>query len=105
MSGSSERCRQLLFADDYGCSSDNEDTKEKKPADTLFSSKAKGLARSSMVLAEQLDTCDKTCVIRYLGKVSKGQMRGIDEAVKVQLDIIFQQAEKKARQMPKGGEF
>ena len=36
-----------------------------------------------MVLAEQLDTCDKTCVIRYLGKVSKGQMRGIDEAVKV----------------------
>ena len=50
-----------------------------------FLRKAKGLARSSMVLAEQLDTCDKTCVIRYLGKVSKGQMRGIDEAVKVQL--------------------
>ena len=48
-----------------------------------FLRKAKGLARSSMVLAEQLDTCDKTCVIRYLGKVSKGQMRGIDEAVKV----------------------
>lgn len=37
-----------------------------------FLRKAKGLARSSMVLAEQLDTCDKTCVIRYLGKVSKG---------------------------------
>ena len=34
-----------------------------------FLRKAKGLARSSMVLAEQLDTCDKTCVIRYLGKV------------------------------------
>ena len=58
--------------------------------------KAKGLARSSMVLAEQLDTCDKTCVIRYLGKVSKGQMRGIDEAVKVQLGYyIPEQAEKK----------
>jgi len=49
-----------------------------------------------MVLAEQLDTCDKTCVIRYLGKVSKGQMRGIDEAVKVQLGYyIPEQAEKK----------
>ena len=49
-----------------------------------------------MVLAEQLDTCDKTCVIRYLGKVSKGQMSGIDEAVKVQLGYyIPEQAEKK----------
>lgn len=47
--------------------------------------KAKGLERPSMVLAEQLETCDKACVIRYLGRVSKGQMRGIDEAVKVQL--------------------
>lgn len=28
-----------------------------------FLRKAKGLARSSMVLAEQLDTCDKTCVV------------------------------------------
>ena len=56
-----------------------------------FLRKAKGLARSSMVLAEQLDTCDKTCVIRYLGKV-----RGIDEAVKVQLGYyIPEQAEKK----------
>lgn len=36
-----KRCRQLLFADDYGCSSDNEDTKEKKPADTLFPSEGK----------------------------------------------------------------
>ena len=40
-SGSSERCRQLLFADDYGCSSDNEDSKEKKPANTLFPSEGK----------------------------------------------------------------
>ena len=89
---------QLLFADNYGCSADNEDSKEKKPANTLFLRKAKGLARSSMVLAEQLDTCDKTCVIRYLGKVSKGQMRGIDEAVKVQLGYyIPEQAEKKGK--------
>lgn len=67
-----------------------------------FLRKAKGLARSSMVLAEQLDTCDKTCVIRYLGKVSKGQMRGIDEAVKVQLGYyIPEQAEKNKKYAPK----
>ena len=28
-------------ADDYGCSSDNEDSKEKKPANTLFPSEGK----------------------------------------------------------------
>lgn len=39
--------------------------------------KAKGLCRSSMVLAEQLGTYDKSCIRRYIGKVSKGQMRGI----------------------------
>lgn len=63
-----------------------------------FLRKAKGLARSSMVLAEQLDTCDKTCVIRYLGKVSKGQMRGIDEAVKVQLGYYIPEQAEKRRQ-------
>jgi len=35
-------------------------------------------------------------VIRYLGRVSKGQMRGIDEAVRIQLGYyIPEQAEKK----------
>ena len=46
---------------------------------------APGLQRPSMVLAEQLGTFDKSCIIRYLGRVSTQQMRGIDEAVKVQL--------------------
>ena len=54
--------------------------KKRKQPTHFFLCKAKGLAKSSMVLAEQLDTCDKVCVIRYLGRVSKGQMRGIDES-------------------------
>lgn len=33
--------------------------------------KAKGLEHPSTVLAEQLGTYDKRCIIRYLGKVSK----------------------------------
>ena len=53
--------------------------KKRKQPTHFFLRKAKGLAKPSMVLAEQLDTCDKICVIRYLGRVSKGQMRGIDE--------------------------
>lgn len=37
-----------------------------------FLGKAKGLQKPSMVLAEQLGTYDKQCVIRYLGRDSKG---------------------------------
>lgn len=58
--------------------------KRRQPTHYLLR-KAQGMTRPSMVLAEQLDTCDKMCVIRYLGRVSKGQMHGIDEAVRVQL--------------------
>ena len=57
--------------------------------------KAKGLQRPSTVLAEQLGTFDKACIIRYLGRVSAGQMRGIDEAVKIQLGYYI--PEKKDR--------
>ena len=72
--------------------------KKRKQPTHFFLRKAKGLAKPSMVLAEQLDTCDKVCVIRYLGRVSKGQMRGIDEAVRIQLGYyIPEQAEKKDR--------
>lgn len=59
--------------------------KKKRQPTHYFLRKAKGLQCPSTVLAEQLDTCDKTCELRYLGRVSKGQMSGIDEAVKVQL--------------------
>ena len=44
--------------------------KKRKQPTHFFLRKAKGLAKPSMVLAEQLDTCDKVCVIRYLGRVS-----------------------------------
>ena len=57
--------------------------KKRKQPTHFFLRKAKGLAKPSMVLAEQLDTCDKICVISYLGRVSKGQMRGDDEAVRI----------------------
>ncbi|WP_195641086.1 group II intron reverse transcriptase/maturase [Flavonifractor plautii] len=55
-----------------------------------FLRKAKGLARSSMVLAEQLDTCDKTCVIRYLGKVPTVIDRTLQQAITQQLVPIYE---------------
>lgn len=69
--------------------------KKKNQPTHYFIRKAKGLEKPSMVLAEQLDTCDKLCVIRYLGKVSKGQMRGIDEAVKKQLGYYMDETRRK----------
>ena len=50
--------------------------KKRKQPTHFFLRKAKGLAKPSMVLAEQLDTCDKICVIRYLGRVSKDYKEG-----------------------------
>ena len=78
--------------------------KKRKQPTHFFLRKAKGLAKPSMVLAEQLDTCDKICVIRYLGRVSKGQMRGIDEAVRDSAWLLHSGIgrEKKTGQMPKG---
>ena len=42
------------------------------PLTSKFEKKAKGLQRPSIVLAEQIGTYDKKCVLRYLSKVSHG---------------------------------
>ena len=39
-----------------------------------------------------MGTYDKSCILRYLGKVSRGQIRGIDEAVKVQLGYYLDES-------------
>ena len=51
-----------------------------------------------MVLAEQLYTCEKICVMRYRGQESKGQMRGMDEAVRIQLGYYIPEQSEKKRQ-------
>lgn len=71
--------------------------KRRQPTHYLLR-KAQGLTRPSMVLAEQLDTCDKICVIRYLGRVSKGQMHGIDEAVRAQLGYYIPEQVERRKQ-------
>ena len=45
------------------------------------------LVSPSVVLAEQIQTIDKSRVIKYVGKVSNEQMRSIDKAIKISLGI------------------
>jgi mRNA interferase MazF len=47
----------------------------------------KGLRGQSIVLLEQITTIDKRRTDRYIGKLSRDQMDGIDEAIRVSLDI------------------
>jgi len=75
--------------------------KKRQPTHYLIR-KAKGLQKPSVVLAEQLGTYDKRCIIRYLGRVSKGQMRGIDECVKVQLGYYLSERAERRYQYRRG---
>ena len=47
----------------------------------------RGLRGQSIVLLEQITTIDKRRADRYIGKLSRDQMDGIDEAIRVSLDI------------------
>ena len=71
--------------------------KKRKQPTHFFIRKAKGLTKPSMVLAEQLDTCDKSRIIKYLGRVSWGQLRGIDDAVRVQLGYYIPEKQKQKK--------
>ena len=58
--------------------------KSRQPTHYLLR-KASGLAKPSMVQAEQLGTRNKTCILRYIGRVDARQMRHIDLAIIVHL--------------------
>ena len=70
--------------------------KEELPTHYLLK-KAPGLKCPSMVMAEQLETRDKKCIIRYLGRVTTRQMIGIDEAVKAHLGYYIPENSSKNR--------
>ena len=62
--------------------------KKDQPTHYLLSG-VRGLPEDSVALLEQNKTIDKSRVISYLGKVSKEEMRGVDEAIKVSLGIYI----------------
>mgnify|MGYP003495536089 CR=1 FL=1 len=51
--------------------------------------RGRGLRGQSIVLLEQIKTIDKRRVDRYIGKVTREQMDGIDEALQVSLGIYI----------------
>lgn len=61
--------------------------KTKQPTHYLMRN-SPALSRPSMVMLEQLRTIDKQRIIRYLGKATRREMRGIDSALRVSLDLI-----------------
>ena len=44
---------------------------------------------SSMVLLEQIRTIDKRRVVRYIGRVSREQMDGVNEAIQISLGLYI----------------
>ena len=48
------------------------------------------LGLKSVVLLEQIKTIDKRRVLSYIGRVSREEMRAIDDALQVSLIFIFQ---------------
>ena len=44
---------------------------------------------TSMVLLEQIKTIDKRRVVRYIGRVSREQMDGVNEAIQISLGLYI----------------
>ena len=63
--------------------------KKDQPTHYLLSGVRGGLPEDSVALLEQIKTIDKSRIISYLGKVSKEEMRGVDQAIKVSLGIYI----------------
>lgn len=60
--------------------------KTKQPTHSLITD-VQNMASPSVVLAEQIITIDKTRVLKYLGRVPDAQMRNIDKALMVSLNL------------------
>ena len=62
--------------------------KKDQPTHHLLSG-VRGLPEDSVALLEQIKTIDKSRIISYLGKVSREEMKGVDEALKISLGIYI----------------
>ena len=64
------------------------DKKPHQPTHYLLSS-VKGMDGASVVLLEQIKTIDKRRVVRYIGRVSREQMDGVNEALQISLGLYI----------------
>ena len=47
-----------------------------------------GLVQSSMVMLEQIRTVDKTRLVQYIGKLSEGELKGLNHALAISIGLI-----------------
>ena len=62
--------------------------KPHQPTHYLLNS-VKGMDGASVVLLEQIKTIDKRRVVRYIGRVSREQMDGVNEALQISLGLYI----------------
>lgn len=62
--------------------------KPHQPTHYLLSS-VKGMDGASVVLLEQIKTIDKRRVVRYIGRVNRKQMDGVNEALQISLGLYI----------------
>ena len=61
--------------------------KKKKNMPTHIPIESSDLSMSSIALAEQVRTVDKTRLTRYVGRASKESMEAVDQALKVSMGV------------------
>ena len=61
--------------------------KKKKNMPTHIPIESSDLSMSSIALAEQVRTVDKSRLIHYVGRASKGSMEAVDQALKVSMGV------------------
>ena len=62
--------------------------KPHQPTHYLLNS-VKGMDGASVVLLEQIKTIDKRRVVRYIGRASREQMDGVNEALQISLGLYI----------------
>jgi len=62
-------------------------TKNDLPTHVMVHPESSGLRRTSLVLAEQLRTLDKSRLGRYIGRLDKELMEEVDQALQVSLAL------------------
>jgi len=64
-------------------------TKKVYPFETLLSSQESGLPKSSKAKCNQIRTIDKKRLVKSLGKVSKKELKEIEDSLSIHLGMYF----------------
>ena len=88
-SSAAKQHRQLLLPNPHCSPSDSPQRQETASAYHYLLNSVKGMDGASVVLLEQIKTIDKRRVVRYIGRVSREQMDGVNEAIQISLGLYI----------------